>query len=526
MLRVRQIRLLVSKDSISHLKNKVASKLHILPQEILKMTINKKAIDARNKKEIFYTYEIDVKVVDEEKILKNNNSLDIFKVTKTKYVLPQKGREKLTSRIVIVGAGPAGLFAAYLLAEAGFKPLVIERGKMIDERVKDVEAFWQNGLLNSESNVQFGEGGAGTFSDGKLNTLVKDKENLSQKVFDIFISCGAPDEIKYLHNPHIGTDNLRQVIKRMRNKIIAMGGEFRYETKLTDIVLKNKQLTHIIVNGKEKIACQNLILALGHSARDTFKMLYTKDIRMVAKAFAVGVRIMHPQELIDKNQYGSFAKFLPPASYKLTYTTKDNRGIYSFCMCPGGYVVNASSEVNKLAINGMSNYKRDSQVANSALIVTVTPEDFGASPLDGIKFQQDLETKAYNLAQGKIPLQTWQDFLDNKPSLSQSIPNLTKGAYAFTNIRTILPDFVTTSLLEALPYFDKKIKDFANPSVIIAAIESRTSSPVRIIRDENLESSIKGIYPAGEGAGYAGGITTSAIDGLKVATKLIQKYTN
>ncbi len=524
MIRVRQIKIPVTAKKEELFRPLIAQKLHISEDKIINYHLNKEAIDARDKQNIYYVYELDVEVKDEEKILKKNKSNDVLIAPWEKYVLPEAGTQKIKGQIVVVGTGPAGLFAAYLLADAGYKPLVIERGKMVDERLKDVETFWQEGKLNPESNVQFGEGGAGTFSDGKLNTLVKDKRHLGKKVKEIFIENGAPREISYIYNPHIGTDKLRKVVKNMREKIIAMGGSFLFNTKLTNIIRENNALKAIEVNNKEIIPCQNLILAIGHSARDTFKMLLEHDLKMEAKPFAVGIRIMHDQKLINENQYGKFARLLPNASYKLTYTTKDKRGVYSFCMCPGGYVVNASSENQRLAINGMSDYNRDSGVANSAIVVTVAPIDYGKNILDGMHYQEQMESLAYNLASGKIPVQRWQDFQNNLVSTNLNFEGKFKGLYEPSNIREVLPTYIINSLLEAIPYFGKKIKGYDNPDALLAIIESRTSSPLRIIRDPNMESSIKGIYPCGEGAGYAGGITTSAIDGLKCAEEIIKKY--
>lgn len=524
MIRVRQIKVPVSEEKEELLRSLIAQKLHIPETDIINYHLNKEAIDARDKQNIYYVYELDVEVKDELKVLKKNKSNDVLKTPNEKYILPSSGTKELKGPIVIVGTGPAGLFAAYILASAGYQPLVIERGKMVDERLKDVEAFWQNGKLNPESNVQFGEGGAGTFSDGKLNTLVKDKRHLGKKVREIFIENGAPTEISYIYNPHIGTDKLRIVVKNMREKIIAMGGNFLFETKLTNIIIENNTLKAIEVNNNKIISCQNLILAIGHSARDTFRMLQEHNLKMEAKPFAIGIRIMHDQSLINENQYGQAAKNLPNASYKLTYTTKDKRGVYSFCMCPGGYVVNASSENKRLAINGMSNYNRDSGVANSAIVVTVTPKDYGDNILDGMHFQEQIESLAYNLAGGKIPVQRWQDFQNNCFSSKLAFEGKFKGAFASCNLRTVLPTYITSSLLEAIPYFGKKIKGFDNPDALLAIIESRTSSPIRIVRDQNMEASIKEIYPCGEGAGYAGGITTSAIDGLKCAEEIIKKY--
>lgn len=522
MLKLRQVKIALINQKSEALKTKIAQKLHLKENEILDWQIKKEAIDARDKNNILLVYEVVVKVAHEEKV---KLSPDVMKWEEDVYQLPEPGLQVLSNNIVIVGAGPAGLFAAYILTEAGFKPIIIERGKKVEDRVKDVETFWQKGVLNPESNVQFGEGGAGTFSDGKLNTLIKDKRHLGQKVLDIFVANGAPAEISYKHNPHIGTDNLRQLVKNMREEIIKRGGEFLYETKLTNLFFKGNKITSIEVNHQEIIPVDALILAIGHSARDTFQLLKTKNITMENKPFAVGIRIMHPQELINQNQYGKYAEMLPPASYKLTFTTKNNRGVYSFCMCPGGYVVNASSELSRLVINGMSNYARDSKVANSAIVVTVKPTDYGSDPLAGLKWQEQLETLAYQAGDGKIPLQLWGDFVQNKAStsLGKIKPQL-KGDYVLTNIRAYLPTFISEALLEAMPNFEQKIKGFADPDALIAIIESRTSSPVRIIRDENYEANIKGIYPAGEGAGYAGGIITSAIDGIKVAEAIIKKY--
>lgn len=519
MLRVRQIKVPLNDTDI---ENHIASKLKISTENILSFKINKKSIDARKKDNIHYVYEVDVNLVNEDKILKRKSN-DILTTPKEKYIFKDFGSKQLTNRPVIIGSGPAGLFTAYLLAENGYKPLIIERGEKIEDRVKTVEAFWKKGILNENSNVQFGEGGAGTFSDGKLNTLVKDKNNRMKKVFETFVQMGAPEEILYLNKPHIGTDLLRNVIINMRNKIIEMGGEFKYNTTMTDIIIKNNNINSIILNNKEEITCQTLVLAIGHSSRDTFEMLYNKNFKMSSKSFAVGIRVQHPQALINKAQYNDV--LLPPASYKLTYKAKNKRGVYSFCMCPGGFVVNASSEKNRLAINGMSNHARDSKIANSAIIVTISPDDFGTNPLDGIKFQKDLEEKAYNLTNGKIPVQLYKDFKENK--VSKIIDENTfkfKGKYQNANINEIYPKYITDSIIEAMGEFDKKIKGFASDNVVLAAPESRTSSPVRIERDENFESNIKGIYPCGEGAGYAGGITTSAMDGIKVAEAIMNIY--
>ena len=520
MIRVRQIKIPIEKDNKETIKKELSKKLKINGKEIIDYSINKKSIDAR--KDIFYIYEIDVKVEKEEKI---KYSKDILKTPKEEYKYPIKGKISLKNRIIIVGSGPCGLFAGYLLSEMGYHPLIIEQGERIEDRVKTVEHFFKTNELKENSNIQFGEGGAGTFSDGKLNTLVKDKDFRGKKVFEIFVENGAPKEILYEKNPHIGTDYLRIVIKNMREKIISMGGEFLFNSKMTDIILENGKVKEIEINKERKIPCDVLLLAIGHSSRDTFYLLKDKGVLMKNKNFAIGVRVEHPQEMINKNQYKEKYHLLPPASYKLTYQTKDNRGVYSFCMCPGGFVVNASSENNRLTINGMSNYKRDEKNANSAIVVSITEKDYGNNLLDGVKYQRELEEKAYRIGEGKIPIQLLEDFYKNEKTkeLKEITPN-TKGSYQFANLNDCLPKEICDAIKEAFFDFSKKIKGFNRGDCILSAIEARTSSPIRILRDEYFESNIKGIYPSGEGAGYAGGITTSAMDGFKVAESIIKRY--
>ena len=525
MIRIRQVKVPIIDDNDMCIKKKISNKLNIDNSFINNYKIIKKSIDARDKSNIFYVYELDVLVSDEDKIIRRNKSSDIFISPIEEYKFEVTGINKLDNRIVIVGAGPCGLFCGYLLAEAGYKPLIIEQGERVEDRVKTIEEFFNTNKLNPLSNIQFGEGGAGTFSDGKLNTLVKDKLFRGKKVFEIFIENGAPEEIMYLSKPHIGTDILRKVIVNMRNKIISMGGEFRYNTKLTDINIESNSVKSIVVNDGEVIDCSVLVLAIGHSSRDTFYMLKDKGLSMKAKNFAVGVRIEHPQDMISKSQYGESYKLLPPASYKLVQQTSNGRGAYSFCMCPGGFVVNASSEENRLVVNGMSNYDRSEVNANSAIVVTVTKEDFGSDPMSGIEFQRKLEENAYRIGNGNIPVQLFGDYRDNVIStrLGDVTPNV-KGKYSFANLNEIFPGFINESLKEAIPCFDKKIKGFGRDDAILLGVESRTSSPVIIERDDDFLSNILGIYPCGEGAGYAGGITTAAIDGVKVAEKIADKY--
>ncbi len=521
MIRVRQVKVLIEEDN---LLEKISKKLRINVSEIVNYKIVKKSIDARDKNNIYYVYEVDLELVNQKKVKIGG---DVLITPKEEYSYSITGEEKLNNRIVIVGAGPAGLMCAYMLSEAGYNPLIIEQGEKIEDRVKTVDEFFSTNKLNTLSNIQFGEGGAGTFSDGKLNTLVKDKRFIGKKVFEIFVENGAPDEIMYLNKPHIGTDVLRKVIVNIRKKIISMGGEIRYNTKLTDINIDNNKINSIVVNSNEEILCDVLVLAIGHSSRDTFKLLYDKGILMKNKNFAVGLRIIHPQDMINKNQYGDKYKLLPPADYKLTYTSKSGRGVYSFCMCPGGYVVNASSEDGCLAVNGMSNYKRDGENANSALVVTVSSKDFGDGVLDGVEFQRKLEEAAYSIGNGFIPIQLYGDYKNNKISTSVgSITPSVMGKYSFGNLNDIFSEDINTSLKEGIEDFSTKIKNYNREDAILLGVESRTSSPVIIERNEEFVSSVSGIYPCGEGAGYAGGITTASIDGIKVFESIISRYRN
>lgn len=524
MIRVRQIKINVLEDNIELIKKKASKKLNIPPYLIKNIKINKQSIDARHKPEILYIYEVDITVDNEKSIISKCRSNDVLLSPVEEYKLNVTGMDE--GKITIIGAGPAGLSCAYILAENGYKPLIIERGKMVDERVEDVENFFKTGQLNINSNVQFGEGGAGTFSDGKLNTLVKDKEYRCKHIFEIFVKCGAPKDIMYTAKPHIGTDILREVVKNMRKDIIKMGGTFRFDTCLTNIEIKDDKVTSITVNNDEIIKTDALVLAIGHSARDTFEMINSKGVEITSKPFAMGIRIQHSQSIINKSQYGvEEHKTLLNASYKLTHQAKNKRGVYTFCMCPGGFVVNSSSEKGLLAINGMSNHDRKSGNANSAIIVTINNEDFGNNPLDGIEFQRKLEKLAYEVGKGSIPIQTYKDFKNNvKTSNLGNIKPIFKGEYTLSNIREILPIYMTDAIIEAIEAFSLKIKGYNNDNCILAAIESRTSSPIKIIRDEKFESNIKGLFPCGEGAGYAGGITSACMDGMKIAEILATKF--
>ena len=518
MLRIREVKIPISLDNDEYIKKKISKLLNISKEEIIDYKILKKSIDARDKNNILFIYEFALNLKNENKI---NLSKNISEYIETKYVFSKE--KDLKERPIIVGSGPAGIFCAYMLASVGCKPIILERGEKIEDRVKTVEKFFETNKLNPESNIQFGEGGAGTFSDGKLNTLTKDKLNRHKKVFEIFIENGAPEEIMYLNKPHIGTDILRNVIINMRNKIISFGGEFKYNSKVTNLIIEDNKIKGVEINNKEKTYSNIVVLAIGHSARDTFYMLNDNNVSMKPKNFAIGLRIEHPREMIDKSQYGDSYKILDPASYKLTYQTQNNRSVYSFCMCPGGYVVNASSEENKLCVNGMSNYKRDEKNSNSAIVVNVTTDDFNNELFGGIELQRKLEEKAYIEGKGKIPVQLYKDFKDNIKStkLGEITPN-TKGEYTLSNLNNILPEYISESIKEAMPVFGRRIKGFDREDAILLGIEARTSSPVVIVRNEDLMSSVEGLYPCGEGAGYAGGITTAAIDGIKVAEKIVK----
>lgn len=504
MIKVRQIKLSLEEDNLDNLKKKVLKKLNLKDEDIKSFNISKRSIDARHDLKIIYEVEIDT-------LKKVKLSTDVIKFDEIKYKIP---KTSLKRKVLVVGAGPAGLFCAYFLAKSGLNPVIIDRGEKIEDRVKTIEEFFSNNKLNSNSNVLFGEGGAGTFSDGKLNTLVKDKKGLIKEVLKIFVSCGAPREIMYEKYPHIGTDLLRKVIANLRKEIISMGGTFYFNSHLDNLIIDSGVFKGAVINGK-KYFYDDIVLAIGHSARDTFKMLLENGLNLSNKPFAVGVRIVTSQELINKNQYGKYYKDLPPANYKLTYTTKEGRGVYSFCMCPGGYVVNSSSDKGFLVINGMSNYKREGEYANSAILVTVNSKDYGDGILDGMYFQEKLEKKAYELGHGFIPVQMYNDFKNNKlGTLNFDYSKAFKGRYEIANLNDIFPSFINNSLKEGIDYFDKKIPGFSKS--LLAAVESRSSSPVRIVRDAAFNSNIKNIYPCGEGAGYAGGIITSAMDGIKV----------
>lgn len=579
MLKLNQVRIRVG-HSDAELRKKAADLLRIPVQDIVHMKMIRRSIDARRKPEIFFSYTLELDVKQEDKVLKRcrGKEVQVSKAEKVSYCFPEHGGHTSKHPIVIVGMGPAGLFCGYFLALHGYKPILLERGKCVEERQRDVELFWESGRLNPASNVQFGEGGAGTFSDGKLNTLVKDKDGRNGVVLETFVKFGAEENICYEAKPHIGTDVLCNVVRRMREEIIRLGGQVRFESQVTEVCISQGRVEGVVIGGQERLACERLVLAIGHSARDTFSMLYEKQVPMEAKAFAVGLRVEHPQVMVNQSQYACAEPGeLGAAPYKVTAKAQNGRGVYSFCMCPGGYVVNASSEEGRTAVNGMSYSGRNGCNANSAVVVTVTPEDFGsAHPLAGIAFQRRLEEKAYAIGKGKIPVQRYGEYkecvrrnagsiiegqniqreagsiqmgsdegtvqeADSRVSVSQEsvvrkvgsmeenpkagngegiqdkIMPQCKGMYVWADVSQILPAECNRAIVDGMEAFGKQIRGFERPDVCVSGVESRTSSPVRILRDDSLQSSIRGLYPCGEGAGYAGGILSAAMDGLRVA---------
>lgn len=489
--------------------------------------ILKKSIDARNKNDIFYNYAVmlEVKKDIDKKHLSKNVSIITDEEVSTNEI---KVLRKSSRPPIIIGAGPAGLFCALTLIDNGIKPIIVEQGKEVNKREQDVNLFFKEGILNTSSNVQFGEGGAGTFSDGKLTTNLHTP--LCKKVIDEFIKFGAPDQIAYINKPHIGTDNLVKIVANMRNYIIQNGGKFLFNTKAVDFTTKENKINSLICiqDGQTlELDTDTVILAIGHSSRDMFKTLYKKNVNIEQKNFSVGVRIEHKQEMINKAQYGTNTKLkLPPAEYKLAYHG-ENHSCYTFCMCPGGKVVASSSEENTIVTNGMSKFARDEENANSAILVNVTPNDLNSSdPLAGMYFQKELEEKAFILG-GKnyyAPIQRVEDFLNNKKStfIGEVKPSYKPGV-TLSNLQEILPDFVIKTLKEGIIYFDSKLKGFGLPDSILTGVETRSSSPITIKRNEELMSNIEGLYPCGEGAGYAGGIVSAAVDGIKVGRAILQK---
>ena len=548
MIRISQLKLPCG-HSEADLEEKIRKTIKLKDRDTVRYRIRKHSIDARKKPQLFdiYTVDADLKmgIKAERKLAAKLRNRNIAVVEESGYQFPPAGGEKMNTRPVVIGAGPAGLFCALMLAEHGYRPILLERGRCVEERAKDIDRYWESGKLDPSSNVQFGEGGAGTFSDGKLNTQINDKTGRSEKVLQVFTEAGAPEDIRYESKPHIGTDLLRVVIPAIRNRILAAGGDVRFEAQVTDLVIEDGSVRALFLADGSKLRTDTVVLAPGHSARDTIASLFQRGVPMEPKAFAVGLRVSHPQSLIDRAQYGVWEREemrelgLSAAPYKLTAKAASGRGVYSFCMCPGGYIVDASSEPSRIAVNGMSEHARGSGRANSAIVCTVGPEEYGTDhPLSGMYFQQELEEKAYRIGQGAIPVQRYIRMKENfekrrkgEPVPADSPdPYLTshdlciRGRWTPADLSELLPRELTADFIEGMEEFDHKIPGFAGEEAFAAGIESRTSSPVRIPRGEDLQSRIRGLYPCGEGAGYAGGIMSAAMDGIRVAEAIRMRF--
>ncbi len=527
MLRLTEVKL-----PLDHPENAIQAailkKLAIPAEQLVRFEIYRRGYDARKRAAIALIYTLDVEVKNEAALLKRlRGDKNVVLAPNTNYRFVAQAPAAMTLRPLVIGAGPCGLLAALVLAQMGFKPIVLERGKAVRERTKDTWGLWRKGELNPESNVQFGEGGAGTFSDGKLYSQIKDPQHHGRKVLEEFVKAGAPAEILYVSKPHIGTFKLVTMVEHMRANIEALGGEIRFQSRVVDLDIVDRQIKGVVLADGERFAADHVVLALGHSARDTFKMLFERGVHIEPKPFSVGFRIEHPQALIDHCRFGDFAgnPILGAADYKLVYHAKNGRSAYSFCMCPGGTVVAATSEPGRVVTNGMSQYSRNERNANAAIVVGIEPKDFGAdlnaNPLAGMAFQRHWEERAFQAGGGGYlaPAQRVADFLAGRPSSGPGtvIPSYTPGVH-WTDLSACLPDYVIATIREALPAFDKQIKGFAMDDAVLTGVETRTSAPIRITRDEHCQSlNTRGLYPAGEGAGYAGGILSAAVDGIKVA---------
>jgi uncharacterized FAD-dependent dehydrogenase len=529
MLRLTDIKLPLNHDEQA-LELAILSKLNIEKSQLLSFEMFKRGYDARNNRNINLIYTLDLEVENQDQLLAQfANDQHVRLTPDMAYKFVAQAPENLTNRPVVVGLGPCGLFAALILAQMGYKPIILERGKEVRERTKDTFGFWRKQALNPESNVQFGEGGAGTFSDGKLYSQVKDRKHYGRKVLHEFVAAGAPEEIMYVSKPHIGTFKLVNMVEKMRKEIIALGGEFRFSTRVEKLDLEDaednqQKIKGLHLSGGEYLACKQVILAIGHSARDTFTSLYEQGVYIEAKPFSIGFRIEHEQSMIDKSRFGDNAgnAILGAADYKLVHHCKDGRTVYSFCMCPGGTVVAAASEPGRVVTNGMSQYSRHERNANSAIVVGITPEqDYPGHPLAGIELQRNLEALAYNVGGENYhaPAQLIGDFLAGKSSdeIGEVKPSYTPGV-TLTDLSKVVPNYVTKAIREAIPAFERQIKGFAKADGLPTGVETRTSSPICIKRGDDYQSvNIQGLYPAGEGAGYAGGIWSAGIDGIRVA---------
>jgi len=528
MLRITELKLPLD-HADEELRPALVQRLGIDSDELLDFTLFKRSYDARKKStELQFIYTIDFQVRDEAVLLKRlSHDKHLTAAPDVSYKVVGQAPADLSERPLVVGFGPCGIFAGLLLAQMGFKPIILERGKEVRQRTKDTWGLWSKNVLNPESNVQFGEGGAGTFSDGKLYSQIKDPKFHGRKVLHEFVKAGAPEEILYVSKPHIGTFRLTGVVENMRQQIEALGGEVRFEQRVTDVLIEDGQLQGVELASGERIDSRHVILALGHSARDTFRMLHGRGVYMEAKPFSVGFRIEHPQGLIDRARLGKYAGHpkLGAADYKLVHHARNGRSVYSFCMCPGGTVVAATSEPNRVVTNGMSQYSRNERNANSGIVVGITPdEDYPGSPLAGIELQERLESHAYIMGgeSYEAPAQLVGDFIAGKASteLGTVEPSYKPGV-KLTDLADALPAFAIEAIREALPAFDKQIRGFSQHDAVLTGIETRTSSPLRITRDASMQSlNVKGLFPAGEGAGYAGGIMSAGVDGIRIAEAL------
>lgn len=525
MLRITELKLPLDHPDEA-LREAIVQRLGIRDEQLLSFNLFKRSYDARKKNsELLFIYTIDLEASNEAELLsKFADDRNIGPAPDVTYKFVGQAPADLQERPIVVGFGPCGIFAGLLLAQMGFKPIILERGKEVRQRTKDTWGLWRKSVLNPESNVQFGEGGAGTFSDGKLYSQIKDPQHHGRKVLEEFVKAGAPDEILYINKPHIGTFRLTGMVEQMRQDMIALGAEVRFQQKVTDLLIEDGQLTGVVLESGEHLHSRHVVLALGHSARDTFRMLHAKGVYMEAKPFSVGFRIEHPQTLIDKARLGKYAGHpkLGAADYKLVYHAKNGRSVYSFCMCPGGTVVAATSEPGRVVTNGMSQYSRNERNANSGIVVGIDPErDYPGGPLAGIELQERLEAHAYVMGGSnyQAPAQLVGDFVAGRPSTALgSVEPSYKPGVTLGDLAPSLPDFAIEAIREALPAFDRQIKGYNLHDAVLTGIETRTSSPLRITRGEDFQSlNLKGLFPAGEGAGYAGGILSAGVDGIRIA---------
>ena len=523
MLRISEIRLPLEHPPAA-LSEEVANRLGVALPEITELRVFRRSCDARKAAAPTFIYSVDVALLDEATVLERHaGDRHVQPTPDMHYHFVGRAPLPLTTRPIVVGFGPAGIFAALVLAQSGFRPIVVERGKAVRERTQDTWGLWRKRILDPESNVQFGEGGAGTFSDGKLYSQIKDPRHYGRKVLSEFVRAGAPEEILYVSKPHIGTFRLVGMVEQMRREIEQLGGEVRFRQRVTGLQIEQGHVLGVTLASGEALPGEHVVLALGHSARDTFEMLHRAGVFMEAKPFSIGFRIEHPQALIDKARFGTLAgnPLLGAADYKLVHHCRNGRSVYSFCMCPGGTVVAATSEANRVVTNGMSQYSRNERNANAGIVVGITPLDYPGGPLAGIELQRELEARAFQLGGGgyAAPAQLVGDFLAGRAStsLGSVIPSYQPGVH-LTDLATALPGYAIAAIREALPAFERQIKGFAMPDAVLTGVETRTSSPLRITRGDDCQSlNVRGLYPAGEGAGYAGGILSAGVDGIKVA---------